>query len=278
MPDMTDQEIAEQIAENITSNGLRDLTGAELREVLLALNDNKANNSEIARLEQLIEEISGMPGTNGTNGWSPVLAVVVDGARRVYQVVAWIGGSGTPPPVNKFLGPTDWVNTAAEAVDVRGPAGSGGAGAVDSVNGQTGEVILDKADVGLQDVDNTSDADKPISTAQQNALDQKANKITGLNVQTDDYVLVISDAYKIVEMNKATAVSLTIPPNVDVAFPIGTETKTHQLEAGQATIVAGDGVTIRTAETLLLAKRYAGATLYKRATNEWILIGNLELV
>lgn len=46
-------------------------------------------------------------------------------------------------------------------------------GAVDSVAGKTGVVTLVKADVGLVNVDNTSDADKPISTATQTALDAK---------------------------------------------------------------------------------------------------------
>ena len=48
-------------------------------------------------------------------------------------------------------------------------------GAVDSVAGKTGVVTLVKADVGLGNVDNTSDINKPISTATQNALDLKAN-------------------------------------------------------------------------------------------------------
>lgn len=46
---------------------------------------------------------------------------------------------------------------------------------VDSVNGQTGVVVLDASDVGLGNVDNTSDADKPISTATQTALDSKVD-------------------------------------------------------------------------------------------------------
>lgn len=46
--------------------------------------------------------------------------------------------------------------------------------AVLSVNGQTGAVSLTKADVGLGNVDNTSDANKPISSAVQTALNQKA--------------------------------------------------------------------------------------------------------
>ena len=46
---------------------------------------------------------------------------------------------------------------------------------VQSVNGQVGTVSLGKSDVGLGNVDNTSDANKPVSTAQQAALDLKSN-------------------------------------------------------------------------------------------------------
>lgn len=47
---------------------------------------------------------------------------------------------------------------------------------VTSVAGRTGEVTLIKTDVGLDQVDNTSDLNKPISTATQGALDLKADK------------------------------------------------------------------------------------------------------
>lgn len=45
-----------------------------------------------------------------------------------------------------------------------------GEGAVVSVNGKAGAVVLEKADLGLGNVDNTADADKPVSTAQQTAI------------------------------------------------------------------------------------------------------------
>jgi hypothetical protein len=51
---------------------------------------------------------------------------------------------------------------------------SGGGGAVDSVAGKTGVVVLEKADVGLANVDNTADADKPVSTATATALAGKS--------------------------------------------------------------------------------------------------------
>lgn len=46
----------------------------------------------------------------------------------------------------------------------------GGTGAVDSVNGMTGVVVVNKTHVGLGNVNNTSDVDKPVSTAQSTAI------------------------------------------------------------------------------------------------------------
>lgn len=59
---------------------------------------------------------------------------------------------------------------------------------VTSVSGKTGAVTLDKTDVGLSNVDNTSDADKPVSIAQQTALDTKANSSDTVNLTGDQTV------------------------------------------------------------------------------------------
>jgi hypothetical protein len=59
-------------------------------------------------------------------------------------------------------------------------------GAVQSVNGQTGVVNLTKSNIGLANVDNTSDSAKPISTATQTALNAKENTITPGTV--DQYI------------------------------------------------------------------------------------------
>ena len=47
--------------------------------------------------------------------------------------------------------------------------------AVATVAGRTGNVVLTNSDVGLANVDNTADSAKPVSTAQQTALNLKAN-------------------------------------------------------------------------------------------------------
>lgn len=58
---------------------------------------------------------------------------------------------------------------------------SGGGGAVSSVAGRTGAVVLTKSDVGLGSVDNTSDASKPVSAATTTALNLKADKSGNLS-------------------------------------------------------------------------------------------------
>ncbi len=52
----------------------------------------------------------------------------------------------------------------------------GADGTVSSVNTRTGDVELDSSDVGLDNVDNTADADKPISDLTQAALDAKQDE------------------------------------------------------------------------------------------------------
>ena len=73
---------------------------------------------------------------------------------------------------------TKSVYSQAEVDALIAAGGGGGGGAVDSVNGRTGVVVLTKSDVGLSNVDNTSDANKPVSTATQTALNAKENSIT----------------------------------------------------------------------------------------------------
>lgn len=140
----------------------------------------------------------------------------------------------------------------------------------------SGNIDLSKSDVGLSNVDNTSDANKPISTATQTALDTKTAKLITTNRQTASYTLVLSDADKLVEMNVGSANNLTIPLNSSVAFPIGTQILLAQYGAGQTTIVATSGVTVRSnGGKLKLNVQYSGATLIKIATDEWYLFGDI---
>lgn len=98
-----------------------------------------------------------------------------------------------------------------------------------------------------------------------------------INTQTGTtYTLVLIDADNIVEMNNASPNTLTVPPNSSVAFDVGTRIDLVQIGAGQTTIAEGAGVTINSeGAALKLTAQYTGATIYKRSTDEWVLLGNI---
>lgn len=105
-------------------------------------------------------------------------AASVDGINKTAQSWA-VGGTGTREGED-----TDnakyWAEQAQQAV-----------GGVVSFNGRAGSVVPQAGDynkgmVGLGNVDNTSDADKPVSTKQQAALDDKQEKITASGILKSD--------------------------------------------------------------------------------------------
>ena len=102
--------------------------------------------------------------------------------------------------------------------------------------------------------------------------------IHSVNTQTGtSYTLVLGDANGLVDTDNASANTVTVPPNSSVTFPVGTQVLVVQQGAGQTTIVAGSGVSLRAKDGLKLAGgSYAGATLVKRATDDWYVIGSLE--
>ena len=99
-----------------------------------------------------------------------------------------------------------------------------------------------------------------------------------LNAQTGTtYTLVLADAHKLVTQSNASAITTTIPPNSSVVFEVGDQVNLLQLGAGQVTVAAGAGVTIRSEGSKLKLKgQYAAATCIKIGSDEWVLVGNLS--
>lgn len=97
-------------------------------------------------------------------------------ASGIFESIATPAGTLTDVETLEFISSDDSVSIATVSpnkIDLT--ANFGGGGVVTSVNGEVGDVILDKSDVGLANVDNTSDINKPVSTAQQTALNLKQN-------------------------------------------------------------------------------------------------------
>jgi hypothetical protein len=181
---------------------------------------------------------------------------------------------------------------------------------------------LVKADVGLGNVDNTSDADKPVSTATVTAiatakseaiaevtavidgapnalntlnelaaalgddanfastvttsLAAKVDSYTPITQKTASYTLSTLDHRDdLIEMNSASALTLTIPLNSSIAYPVGTSLDILQTGAGQVTIAGAAGVTVNATPGLKLRTQWSSATLFKRAENTWVVYGDL---
>lgn len=88
---------------------------------------------------------------------------------------------------------------------------------------------------------------------------------------TTAYTLVLADAGGVVEMTNGSANTVTVPPNASVAFAVNTRIDVVQYGSGTTTIAAGAGVTLR--GDLEVPAQYAGVSLWKRGTNEWVVFG-----
>ena len=95
-----------------------------------------------------------------------------------------------------------------------------------------------------------------------------------LSRKTDNYTLVATDNGQVVEMNKATANTLTVPSGV---FSAGQQVLVTQYGAGQTTI-AGSGVTLRSeGGKLKINTQYSSATILFISATEAYVFGNLAL-
>jgi hypothetical protein len=113
--------------------------------------------------------------------------------------------------------------------------------------------------------------------------DVNGNKISSvtrsglvLNTQVTSYTLVLADANKVVGIDSASSVNLTIPTNAAAPFPIGTYIGIRQAGAGQITVVAAVGVTLNSRGAVFkMAGQYAHGGVRKVNTNTWELTGDI---
>jgi len=108
-------------------------------------------------------------------------------------------------------------------------------------------------------------------------LDTIRQRLTAPVEKVANHILELTDLNKGIEMNLAGANTVTVPPNADVAFAVGTTINVVQKGAGKTTIVAGAGVTLLSEASLLsIGARYTGVVLWKVAVNTWYVLGNVS--
>ena len=113
-------------------------------------------------------------------------------------------------------------------------------------------------------------------------LNSGTTNTVGLNAQTGTtYTFAAADQNNVlVTLANASAITVTIPPNSSVAYPVGTVLNVAQTGAGQVTFAAGSGVTIvsngATATAPKTRGQYSAATAIQTSANNWLVIGDLS--
>ena len=100
---------------------------------------------------------------------------------------------------------------------------------------------------------------------------------TPILYKTANYTLSAeSERDSLIEVNSTDPVTITIPTNSAVAYPVGTTLDILGTNTGLITIAADAGVTVNATPGLKLRTQWSSATLFKRAENSWVVYGDLK--
>jgi hypothetical protein len=69
---------------------------------------------------------------------------------------------------------------------------------------------------------------------------------------------------------------VTIPTDASTNYPVGTSIDILQVGSGQITIAGDSGVTVNGTPGLKLRTQWSSATLFKRAADTWVVLGDLS--
>ena len=100
---------------------------------------------------------------------------------------------------------------------------------------------------------------------------------TPIIYKTGSYTLsAASERDSLIEVDSASPVTITIPTNSAVAYPIGTTLDILGTNTGLITIAGDSGVTVNSTPGLKLRTQWSSCTLFKRAENSWVVYGDLK--
>jgi len=100
---------------------------------------------------------------------------------------------------------------------------------------------------------------------------------TPIIYKTASYTLsAASERDSLIEVDSTDPVTITIPLNSAVAYPIGTTLDILGTNTGLITIAGDSGVTVNSTPGLKLRTQWSSCTLFKRAENSWVVYGDLK--
>lgn len=205
------------------------LTDARLTDQRVPTNNSVDNNKVAAgalsqtKVTNLISDLAAKASlVNGVIPTSQIPALALVEAYVVASQAAMLALSSTQVQKGDIAVRTDGAGTfilnatdpsvLANWVRLNAPTD-----AVVSVNGQTGTVVLSAANIGLGNVSNTSDANKPVSTAQQTALNAKADLVGGVIPSSQLPSISLVDTYVVASQAAMLALTTTQVQKGDIA-------------------------------------------------------------
>lgn len=182
---------------------------AQVQSIASEANENAADAITIAQGVKAQADAGDFNGTDGTDGFSPVVIVTdIEGGHRVSITDA--NGTHTFDVMNGENGTdgTDGYSPTVTVTEITGGHrvtitdvngdhtfdvmdGTGGGGSVDSVNGKTGDVVLDASDVGA--LPDTTTIPSKTSQLQNDSGFITSVPVTSVNNKTGAVVLNASD-------------------------------------------------------------------------------------
>jgi len=185
------------------------------------------------------------------------------------------GATGPTGPIG-IQGPTGPTGADSTVAGPTGPAGATGPTGPAGANGLNSSVPGPTGATGATGTTGATGATGAQGAT--GATGASGTQTLGQNQQSGTtYTLVLADQDKVVELSNSSAITLTVPVNGTAAFPIGSQIHLLQTSTGQVT-VGGAGVTINSYNNgLKLTGQWAAATLIKRGTNSWVLVGNITV-
>lgn len=175
------------------------------------------------------------------------------------------------------------VQTTTQAI---ADLGGGGSGTVESVTGDgvdntdPDNPVLSfptPTDIGLGNVDDTADLDKPVSTATQNALNEIITYV--FRDETDSTTLTLTDFQtpSFLRITKTGAATVTVPTNASVAVAVGRALIVKKVGTGDLTFDPAVGVTIVPSNGEYTSIPNQQVVLLKEGTNTWGLYNGVAI-
>jgi len=142
------------------------------------------------------------------------------------------------------------------------------------------DALLTGAPAALNTLDELAAAlgdDANFAASVTTSLGLKVDSLTPISQKTASYTLSsLTERDDLIEMGSASPITLTIPTDATLNFPIGTSIDILQTGAGQVTIAPVSGtVTVNATPGLKLRTTWSSCTLLKRAANTWVVFGDL---